>query len=191
MAGNFTRQQYDLEAYEEKIKRSTDPGTYRLDTNFAVNCGKCFAPYGPRNGQEVSDAIGNQIDVESVIRGYSKINSKSNEQQLPDDLSRYHTTALPNCSNRLDFEYTRLTYPAYEIRGLNVPDMRLDYPLFDPQCQIFEPFAMNTQLKAKDEHRAIWQVPFNMRDLLPVERLGKVKSCQVQMNCNYAPFDPY
>lgn len=185
MAGNFTHMRYDPEAYSEEVQRSTGPVLYRLDANYAVNKNKCFAPYGPRNAQEASVSVGQQIDVDSILRGVSKINSKSNEQQIPDSISGYNTFNLYDCNNLLESEYTRFTYPSYDIKGLTVRDLRFEYPLFDPQCQIFEDFSVNTRLAAKDNHRAIWQTPFNQRDLLPTERLGKVKNCDVALNCKY------
>ena len=188
MAGNFTGLKYDNAAYREEVARSTDPMLYRLDPNYAVNCGKCFAPYGPRNGHEVSDAIGQQIDVDSVLRGVSKISTKSNVQQIPDPINGYNLRNMPDCSLRLAPESSRFLTPAYEIRGLTTADLNFSYPLHDPQCQIFENFEVNTRLQAKDDHRAIWQVPFNQRDLLPTKRLGYVKDCEADMNCQYAAY---
>uniref|UniRef100_A0A6C0LTU2 Uncharacterized protein n=1 Tax=viral metagenome TaxID=1070528 RepID=A0A6C0LTU2_9ZZZZ len=188
MSGRFTRLRYDKEAYDEELIRSTDPMLYRLDPNYGINCKRCFAPYGPRAGAQASDSIGEQIDVDSILRGVSKISTKSNKQQIPDPISGYKLYSHVDCSDELESEYTRYTHPAYDIRGLTVRDLRFDYPLQDPQCQIFENFEVNTRLQAKDDHRAIWQVPFNQRDLLPTERLGKVKNCVVNSNCNYAPY---
>ena len=176
MAGKYTRQSYDQEAYDEQTARSTNPLLYRLDSNYVVNCDRCFAEYGPRAGQQGSSAIGNQTDVDSILRGVTKLNTKSNQQQIPDSLDPYKLYESPVCSEKLEPEYTRYTYPAYDIRGLTVPDLNFGYPLQDPQCQIFESFAINTKLQAKDSHRTVWQVPFNQQDLLPVERLGKVKN---------------
>lgn len=189
MSGNFTRLKYDQEAYKEELTRSTDPMLYRLDGNANINCNKCFAEYPSfRGGYSDSDAVGQQTDVESILRGVTKINTKSNQQQIPDPVSGYKLSNLPNCSGAIETEYTRYTYPSYDIRGLNVRDLRLGYPLHDPQCQIFEDFGVNTRLQAKDDHRSIWQIPFDQKDLMPTERLGQVKNCQVQKNCNYATY---
>lgn len=188
MSGRFTHLRYDQEAYAEEVTRSTDPMLYMLDPNYAVNCGKCFAPYGPRGAHDDADVIGQQIDVDSILRGVSKISTKSNRQQIPDSLAGYKKVMPPDCSEALESEYTRYTYPAYDIRGLTTRDLRYDYPLHDPQCQIFENFEINTRLQAKDEHRAIWQSSFSDRDLYPTERLGQVKNCNIGLNCNYAPY---
>lgn len=191
MAGKFTNLNYDPEAYGEKMARSTDPMLYKLDPNYAVNCSPCFAPYGPRGGHDNAVAIGQQIDVDSVLRGINKISSKSNQQQMPAPLDKYSTYIPGECSEALEPQSSRYTHPAFDIRGLNVRDMMFEYPLSDPQCQIFENFQVNTRLQAKDNHKAIWQVPKDQKDLLPVERLGKVKNCTMTMNCNYAPFLSY
>lgn len=189
MAGKFTGLRYDQPAYAEEVERSTNPLMYRLDPNYAVNCKRCFAPYGPRGGHQSADVIGQQVDVDSVLRGVGKVHTKSNQQQLPDCIDGFQTHMPQNCSNALESEYSRYTNPSFDIRGLNTKDLRLGYPLHDPQCQIFENFAVNTKLQAKDDHRATWQIPLNQRDLLPTERLGRVKNCSVSLNCTYAPFN--
>jgi hypothetical protein len=191
MSGNYTRQIYDPQAYAEQLQRSTEPLNYRLDPSFAVNCQNCFAPYGPRGayGGGGAYSTGNQIDIDSILRGVATINSKSNEQQVPPSLKGFKSHMPPDCSEALETEYSRYSHPAYDIKGLTTRDLRFDYPFFDPQCQIFENFETNTRLLAKDNHRAIWQIPMNQRDLLPTERLGKVKNCDVNLNCKYAPYN--
>ena len=191
MAGKFTKQQYDPEAYNEQLSRSTDPMLYRLDPNHSVNCSPCFAPHGPRGGHDNAVALGNQIDVDSILKGIHKVNSKVNHHQIHNPLDEYTTYVPGECSNALESISSRYTHPSYDIKGLNVRDMRFGYPLHDPQCQIFENFEVNTRLQAKDNHKAVWQIPLDQKDLLPVERLGRVKNCTMTLNCNYAPYSPY
>jgi hypothetical protein len=176
MAGQYTRMDYDPEAYKESVSRSTNPLLYKLDLNSNVNCNRCFAPYSRVGGLQGADVVGYQTDVDSILRGVTKLNSKSNMQQIPDSLDRYDLYAYKDCCNQMESENTRFTYPAFDIRGLTVPDLHFDYPLQDPQCQIFEPFAINTKLWAKDTHRTVWQIPMDQRDAMPVERLGRVKT---------------
>lgn len=185
MAGMQTRMRYDTEAYDEFLQRSVGPMEHELDITYNVNDHRCFAPYRPM-GYDGADAYGEQADVESILRGITKINSKSNRQQVPDSLSPYHTSMTRDCSPMLETEYTRFTTPSYEIRGMNTTDIRLEYPLHDPQCQIFENFEENTRLAAKDNFRGIWQIPFGQKDLWPTERLGQVKDCSIDLNCAYA-----
>lgn len=185
MATNFTGLRYDDEAYNEEVARSTQPLLYRLDPNNYVNCNRCFSAYGPRNGHEVSVAIGNQIDVDSIMKGIGNTHTKSNRQQKPISLDQYQIIAPNDCHNSLETEYSRFTHPTYDIKGLNVADMRFGYPLHDPQCQIFENFEVNTRLQSKDKHCAVWQVPMEQRDLLPTSRLGNSKKPSI--NYDYAP----
>ena len=192
MSGKFTGLGYDEQAYTEKLTRSTDPLMYRLDPTYAVNCNQCHAAYGLNNptAANTPSQVGDKIDVDSVLRGITKIHSKSNAQQMPHELPKTQTKPLTDCSDALESEYSRFVTPAYDIRGLSTDDLRLSYPMHDPQCQIFENFAVNTRLQAKDNHRTIWQAPMNQRGLLPTERLGRIKNCTVSMNCTYAPYNP-
>lgn len=188
MAGKFTNMRYDNQAYNEEIRRSTDPLLYKLDSNYSVNCSPCFTAHGPIGGHNNSVAIGNQIDVDSVLRGVGRINSKSNQQQAPESLNQYTMYTPRECSPSLESHHSRFSHPAHDIRGLNVPDMRLGYPLHDPQCQIFEDFGVNTRLQAKDNHRAVWQQPMDQKSVYPKARPGREKNCTVSVNCTYAPY---
>lgn len=189
MAGKFTHLKYDKQAYAEQLARSTNPLGYRLDPNYAVNCNKCFSANGPRNGHEAAEAIGNKIDVDSILRGYGKINTKANNDQTVGVLNKTALNPVPDCFDGVESEYTRHTHPSFDLRGVGAKDLRLGYPLHDPQCQIFENFGVNTRLQAKDNHRTIWQDPIDQRNLLPTERLGRVKNCTLTLNCSYAPYE--
>lgn len=188
MAGKFTNLRYDQEAYNEEINRSTCPLMYKLDPNYAVNCKPCFAENGPRGGHDNAVVAGQQIDVDSTLRGINRLNSRANRLQTPKSLDQYSTIMPSNCHNSIESEHTRFTHPSYDIRGMNVRDMRFGYPLHDPQCQIFENFGVNTRLQAKDDHKALWHVPLDQKDLLPTEKLRPAKNCTVSLNCNYAPY---
>ena len=187
MSGIFSGLNYDAIAYKEALSRSTNPLMYRLDPNQAINCNKCFTPYGPRGGHDNAVAVGNQIDVDSILRGVNKIHSRSNEQQLPEAIDQYQLYAPPECGDMLEPEYTRYTHPAYDIRGLNVKDMHFEYPINDPQCQIFENFQINTRLQAKDNHRAIWQQPMSQTNAMPTQKPQRPARCRVDIKCD----EPY
>lgn len=186
MSGSFTNLIYDKEAYEEQVKRSTNPLKYRLDPNYYISANPCFSEYGPYNGFTSSIAAGNQIDVDSVLRGITKVNSKANNMQMPDSIDHFKTVMPKNCPNILETQYSRYTHPAYEVRGLNTSDMHFSYPLRDPQCHIFEDFGINTRLQAKDNHRAIWQDPIDQRNFFPSEKKNNNKNCKIQLKCDYS-----
>lgn len=183
MSGNFTNLIYDKQAYNEQLERSTRPMEYRLDPNYYNSCKPCYSSYGSDRGHAPTMDIGDQIDVDSILKGITKINSKSNAHQIPDSVNQYRTKIPTDCGHRMDSEHTRYTNPSYDIRGLNVPDMRFSYPLHDPQCNIFEPFAVNTRLQAKDNHRTPWQIPIDQSAALPVEK-KRAKRCRVTINCD-------
>ena len=66
--------------------------------------------------------------------------------------------------------------------------MRLEYPLYDPQCNIFENFQVNTRLQAKDNHRATWQVPLDQKETLPNKQYVSPRPKICTLNCQYGPF---
>lgn len=177
MAGKFTNLRYDEAAYADKLARSTNPMLYKLNQNYASNCQPCFS----QNGQ----GYGQRTDIESALKGINRINSKSNTNQI---LPPSSANGQYVCPDNLDPEYTRYTNPSYDIKGLTVEDMRFGYPLHDPQCQIFENFAINTRLQAKDDHKTIWQMPMDQRAVLPSERKNRVKNCKITVDCGYAPY---
>lgn len=168
MAGALTRLHYDSQTEWERNLRQANLLCRKLDSSFSVNNKRCFSPYASSRQQQIQPIhSGDQIDIESTIRGFNKIHSKSNSHQVPDPLDEFLTEVLDNCPDELETEYTRYTHPAHEIKGLTVPDMRLDYPLKDPQCQIFESFASNTRLQARDSFRADYQEPLDQSVFLP------------------------
>jgi hypothetical protein len=185
MAGNFTHMMYDNDAYNEELGRSTKPLSYKLDPHYSVNCSPCFTPHGPRGGHDNAAVNNNNIiDVDSILKGLGKVSSNSNQSQVPISLAQYQLQVPSECPNMLETQYSRYSHPTFDIRGLNTKDMRLGYPLHDPQCQIFENFQVNTRLQAKDNHKKIWQVPMSQTASLPVERLNRVKKCKISVDCH-------
>jgi len=194
MAGNFTGLIYDDDAYKEKVARSTNTLNYRLDPNYAINCGKCIGDNSARGGHAASivqrnNNYGNQINVDSILRGVYNRNTKSNLQQQPPKLDNYKINNLPDCPEGIESQNSRYSHPAFDIRGLTTSDLRLDYPLHDPQCQIFENFAINTRLQAKDNHKAIWQKPMDQYEHFPKPKTDKQAKCNVILDCKYAPYN--
>jgi hypothetical protein len=169
MSGNFTRLRYDNNAYNEKLSRSTRPSEYRLNENYAVNCNNCFAPSGVTNPATVEV---DQIDIDSILKGLFNSLSKSNDDQKPISLNDIKTALNIPCE-KLDSQFTRFTYPSFELKGKAPADMRLGYPLRDPQCNIFENFSVNTRLQAKDNHIATYQRPLDQQKFMPSPREQK------------------
>lgn len=173
MAGRFTNQRYDPISYKHEVAQSTAPLSYKLDPNSVINCNNCYHPYGPRDSHDNAIAVGNKISVESILKGIGK-----KSEIKPSD--RFPLTKLSTCKdNSLEPISSRYTHPAFDIKGLAPADMHLSFPLHDPQCQIFEPFQINTRLQAKDNHRAIWQTPIDQTKFLPKEKPRKRLNCKI------------
>lgn len=126
--------------------------------------------------------MNNQIDVDSIMKGLNTNNKIYNNVG-----GAYPIVSPSECSQELETQYSRHTHPSYNYRGLTTPDMRLSYPLHDPQCQIFEDFSINTRLQAKDNHKTIWQQPMDQSNSLPSSNKNN-KHSQIS-NCNYALFN--
>jgi hypothetical protein len=165
---------YDPAAYKEAVERSTGPLNYRVFPPYGYNCGECFRPYGLVGTSGVSAALGNSVDVDSILSGRTVLNSKANDFSQPTPLTGYKTFNRTDCSPFLETEYSRYTHPIQDYKGL-YPDRF--YPLqHDPQCHIFEDFAVNTKLQAKDNHYAAYQIPLEQNDMVPTERLAPKKN---------------
>lgn len=183
--GYFANLRYDKAYLKENIERSTAPGEWRTDPNTYINCNRCQPMNAPINSyKNTSNATMHQVDVASILDGRSKPLSLGNYDSLPDQLSDYELNKLLPCPPERDTRYSRYDTPARNIRGLAPPDMRLDYPLYDPQCTIFESFAINTKQQARDEFRATWQLGVD-GDNFPVSRLGPVLSRDNEIQRGY------
>lgn len=158
MAGLFTRLNYDNDAYREKNNRSTYNLGYRINNNYSN--------YGNTNTQNY---MSNNIDTDSNLRGINRINTKSNENSkshMPSGLMEWDGRSQ-NSNRNLETEYSRFTHPKHDIRGNENQNMRLGFPLHNPQCNIFENTQINTRLEAKDNFVATWQTPMDQSSILP------------------------
>ena len=189
MSAYSSRQKYDQQAIVEATERSTGVGNYYLNPENGFNCNTCFPLYGPLGGTRgAATTPGHVIDVDSILRGYTKIHSKSNEQQIPDSLAGYELFMPADCSPFVETEYSRFTNPVQNYRGLTRdPFYELNQ---DPQCNIFWNFEQNTQLAARDNHITDWRIPISQRDLLPITKISSRRDCSNNLGCSYAPYEP-
>lgn len=154
--GHSSRLPYDKCAYEDQVRESTSPGSYRLDTNWSHNQNGCLSTMGPRGSDGVSTLVGHTVapsqklvDFESMLSNRNvKVSKAKHGRVNPVKLSGYKLKHHTLCNNYLDPQYTRLTYPAESYRGL--PINRFYNLPNDPQEHIFYDFAVNTTLEAKD-----------------------------------------
>ena len=87
------RLSYDACAYQKNLQQSTGPLDYAMYTGKYENCAKCRIEFGVVGGNAVSLFSGNLVDLESDLRGQTRIASlcpktmynpeqKSNPRQL-------------------------------------------------------------------------------------------------------------
>jgi hypothetical protein len=67
---------YDKCAYQTKLYQSTSPLDYALYQGKYENKGKCRFEFGVVGGNGVSQYAGNMVDLESELRGQTRLNSQ-------------------------------------------------------------------------------------------------------------------
>lgn len=176
-----TKKRYDECSTSLFYKQSTDPLAYRLSSNFANNCSKCYTNYGPR-GQDMNVSViknENLIDVDSLLTNRSKVASDCKDGLVTDiQFNKYKKYNLPICNNFLDREDSRLTHPIINYRGMTIDwffTPRVSNR--DEQCNLFWDFAENTRLTTKDSYRPDIPVPMDQGYSFPVEKVQKNKKC--------------
>ena len=69
------RLSYDACAYKKTLQQSTGPLDYMLYTGKYENCAKCRIEFGVVGGNGVSLFTGNLVDLESDLRGQTRLAS--------------------------------------------------------------------------------------------------------------------
>lgn len=73
---SFNRLRYDNCAYKHELNESVGTLAYVLDPSRFENCNKCRMELGIVGGTNVSHIKGNLVDLETDLRGTSRMNSK-------------------------------------------------------------------------------------------------------------------
>jgi hypothetical protein len=68
----FTRPLYDPCEYDKTLEESTSTLSYLLDPNKHYNCNPCRIQFGIVGGNDVSIYQGNNVDLESELRGQTR-----------------------------------------------------------------------------------------------------------------------
>ena len=97
---SFNRLKYDTCTYKQELKRDVTTLDYLLSTFPFENCNKCRHEFGLVGGTNVSHTSGNMVDVESELRGQTRVQSRCpcNKYQGPDDrgmIVNHQTAPLP------------------------------------------------------------------------------------------------
>lgn len=183
---------YDDCATNDRIMESTDPLEYVMNVERIYNCNRCLSTLGPRSGYlghgdstykptqyaESQDLV----DVDSILSNRNVPLSKCKMGTVnpinPTTWKEYHT---PICNNRLNPEYTHLTYNRANYRDLMTD--RFINPVTDPQKPIFWNFAIDTILEAKDNYNP--HIPHQWTDLAgPTEDKSSYSVCKTECMTN-------
>jgi len=116
------RLSYDACAYQKTLQQSTGPMEYMLYPGKFENTAKCRIEFGVNGGNAVSLFSGNLVDLESELRGQTRLNSlcpstmyNPNEQkQMPlvhqpaCQMQYFPKTPMPDKSNPSSCNYKRM-----------------------------------------------------------------------------------
>lgn len=184
--GHSSKLNYDNCAYEDKLRQSTKPLEYRLNSNQIDNCDACLSTLGPRssrNGHGVSTINQRKqapsqdlVDLESILSNRNLIASKCNNSNVNDvDVTRFKLNHSRICNDFLNPVATHLTDPAQNYREMSINRF---YDLPNPaQFNIYESHQINTQLEAKDNYCEKMQYPLKKDNSLPQENKMQNQQC--------------
>jgi len=82
---SFNRLKYDMCAHTQHNYQSVSPLAFQLDPSRYENCNKCRNEFGLIGGSAVSNVKGNLVDLESDLKGITRLSSKcpSLDYQMP------------------------------------------------------------------------------------------------------------
>ena len=162
--GHSGRMIYDEKCYQDYLSESVSPLLYKLNPHQINNCNSCLSLFGPRssagaNSYGVSTTAGNVTapsqalaDVESILSNRNVLASKCKDAQVNDiDVTKFQLQHARVCNDFLDPLATHLTNPPANYRGMSI-NRFYDLPK-NPQANIFNSFAINSKLEAKDNYR--------------------------------------
>lgn len=159
MAGFMCGINYDQGAYQERLQQSVAPSNYRINADYLANQGM---------GQPISEEpISERIDVDSLLRGITQCRSRETAKRVPRTARHAPQRTYKERSGPLEPEMTRMSNPSNNLRGIVVDDYHYDFPLRDPQCNIFDHRPINSRQEARDNHRAIMQEPMDQSMFFP------------------------
>lgn len=192
--GHSSKLNYDQCAYEDRLKQSTKPFEYKLDVNQISNCQACLSTTGPRssykgygvsvhNNNNMNPApLQNLVDVETILSNRNLVASKCNHSKVNNiDVTKFDLKHARICNNLLNSESSLLSDPTANYREMAI-NRFIDLPV-PTQNVYFVPFAVNTQLEAKDNYCEKYSKPFRRDNSLPEEN-KPIRSCTDKLYSN-------
>ena len=141
----FNRINYDDCAYDLKLNRSVGPGNYRLSSDFADSCNKCYPYNEPSTSNNHASLVrenndygfGNITEAESMLTNRVNHLEKCNKHGKNDYYNKMKLTHKPLCDKTLEAQDTRFTNPLDQYRGMSLTNFHFTpYLHVNPQCFI-------------------------------------------------------
>ena len=141
----FNRINYDDCAYDLKLNRSVAPGNYRLSSDFADSCNKCYPYNEPSTSNNHASLVrenhdygfGNITEAESMLTNRVNHLEKCNKHGKNDYYNKMKLTHKPLCDKTLEAQDTRFTNPLDQYRGMSLTNFHFTpYLHVNPQCFI-------------------------------------------------------
>lgn len=123
---SFNRLSYDTCAYRHDLAESVGTLSWILDPNRFENCNKCRIEFGIVGGTNVSHVQGNLVDLESDLKGTTRLNTKCPTLQ--------YLNPCPNSSSMNTCQPKQIVIrntPTTQGRVINTNMINL------PSCQMF------------------------------------------------------
>jgi len=113
---SWNKLKYDSCAYNKELNEQLNEFKYIMDDSKYVNCNKCRMVKGIVGGNDVSQISGNLVDLESDLRGQTRMSSLC---------PSHHWTSA--CNNMINIQ------PEQNQPGLKINTQLLNLP----ECQMF------------------------------------------------------
>lgn len=176
MSSHFGRLTYDQCYIDEETKQSIKPGEYKLYYGQNSNDKVCHSVDGPRNNrmrnssENPKNTLGDRTEMESILTNRDLPASKCSKGRTVAEKRKLLARDLEShvrCDDYLNSQHSRLNVPIDNFRGLSTIDLQLDFPIIEPQNNVFyghnettlpdqnmnSRFGNNTRLEAKDTYK--------------------------------------
>lgn len=180
-----TRIKYDdCNYYNLELKESVRPGLYNTFPGSVENCNACLSTFGPRPSSNTGplNRDPNWVDAESVLLRRNMVAGKCFANEVnPIGVDGYRSSLYKECSPYLDSQSTRLTHPSQLYKGLSYGDLQYDYPIRDPQANIYYDSALCTRNYVKDNY--VPRKPYMLSQTGCLPRPDPPRNCSYRFVC--------
>ena len=201
--GYSARLGYDQDcSYQDRLKESTGPLQYVMDSNRIFNCDACLSTFGPRTsvmGFGVSTPIENipaisqapeLVNIESLLSNRNVKTSKCKKDGVnPVDVTKFPVKHPRICNDYMNPMASRLSYPPANYRDVGIN--RFYNLRKNPQINIFYDYAANTRLEAKDNFLDEIPESWDVTPTLPRATEGQPKPRTIRINSQMTPMNNY